>query len=287
MVRAVLVMSVLVVVVEGRESRQCTNSQMETLWSSIMSPATVCQPRLVTVAMTDTVEGHSLVAPTHVSVRRCSGSCSHSHSLHSCLPGKLSRREVEVVLSPVSAESGLQQSVCGRVTVEEHESCACRCDVSPGQCSALQTFLPLECRCVCSNRQERLDCLAGARHWDPHHCVCLCPGRPYPTCPNGYIYDYLQTCSCTPTKQDAFTELQLVLVVLVVSLVCGLTSVAQCYRRKVGLFRQLRAGQVTSRTHSVIQTLNDSFDQAVARKRTGMEGLQTLEEDIELLSIKR
>ena len=71
------------------------------------------------------------------------------------------------------------------------------------------------------------------------------------------------------------------------SLVCGLTSVAQCYRRKVGLFRQLRAGQVTSRTHSVIQTLNDSFDQAVARKRTGMEGLQTLEEDIELLSIKR
>ena len=73
-----------------------------------------------------------------------------------------------------------------------------------------------------------------------------------------------------------------------VSLVCGLTSVAQCYRRKVGLFRQLRAGQVTSRTHSVIQTLNDSFDQAVARNKTGVESLRTVEEeDIELLSIKK
>merc|ERR1719150_3238475 len=114
-----LVLLAVLVRGERREARQCSNSEMSRLWSQLLDPAVVCQPRLETVALTAPVlAGHSLLSPTHLEVRRCSGSCSHSHSLHSCLPGKLSRREVEVVLSPVSAESGLQQSVCGRVTVE-------------------------------------------------------------------------------------------------------------------------------------------------------------------------
>lgn len=283
-----LVLMVTELLVEGMETktRQCSNTEMERLWSNLLSPDTICRPRLVTVDLGQTVAGHRLLAPTHLSLRRCSGSCSHSNSLHSCLPNMTTSREVDVVVSPMSGVAGIQKSVCGKVTVEEHESCSCKCEMTPGSCSSHQTFLPLECRCVCSNLEERVSCLDQAKYWDNHLCLCLCPGRPYPTCPNGYIYDYLETCSCMSTQQAAFSQLQLVSVVLVVSLVCSITSIAQCYRRKIGLFRHLRSGQNNKQTnrHS---TLNQSFDQAVARK-SGMESLQAVEEEnIELLNIKK
>ena len=39
---------------------------------------------------------------------------------------------------------------------------------------------------------------------------------------------------------------------------------------------------------NIFHTLNNSFDQAVARNKAGMESLKTVEEeDIELLSIKK
>ena len=249
------------------EARQCTNTEMSRLWSGLMDPAVVCQPRLVTVALSDPVVwGHSLVAPTHLEVRRCGGSCSHSHSLHSCLPTRTSQLEVEVMLSPVvAAQAGLQQAVCGRTTVEQHEECECGCETGPDHCNSSQTFRPLECRCACSDREARLSCISAGRHWDPSLCLCLCPGRPYPTCPNGYIYDYLQTCACISTGLEGFTQLEFVFVILVVSLVCGLTSITQCYRRKIGLFRPARPG---------------------VKVRQNLETLQG-EEDIELLSIKK
>ena len=258
---------VLVVALVRGEARQCTNTEMSRLWSRLLDPAVVCQPRLVTVALPDpVVAGHSLLAPTHLQVRRCGGSCSHSHSLHSCLPTRLSQVEVEVLLSPVVAGvAGVQQSVCGRVMVEQHEECECGCETSPAQCNSNQTFLPLECRCACTNREARLSCISAGRHWDPSLCLCLCPGRPYPTCPNGYIYDYLETCACTHLQLEAFTQLEFVFVLLLVSLLCGLTSLTQCYRRKIGLFRQTRPGLVV---------------------RQDLKTLQE-EEDIELLSIKK
>ena len=263
---------VLAVLVRG-ETRQCTNTEMSRLWSRLLDPAVICQPRLVTVALSDPeVAGqpgghtHSLLAPTHLQVRRCGGSCSHSHSLHSCLPTKVSQLEVEVMLSPVVAGvAGVQQSVCGRVTVEQHEECGCGCETTPAHCNSNQTFLPLECRCSCTNREARLSCISAGRHWDPSLCLCLCPGRPYPTCPNGYIYDYLETCACTHTQLEAATQLEFVFVLLLVSLLCGVTSLTQCYRSKIGLFRQTRPG-LGVRQH--VKTLQE-------------------EEDIELLSIKK
>ena len=266
-----LVLLAVLVRGERREARQCSNSEMSRLWSQLLDPAVVCQPRLETVALTAPVlAGHSLLAPTHLEVRRCSGSCSHSHSLHSCLPTRRSQLEVEVVLSPlVAGREGVQQSVCGRVVVEQHEECQCGCETGPTQCNNNQTFLPLECRCVCTNRAARLSCLSSGRHWDPSLCLCLCPGRPYPTCPNGFIFDYLETCACTNTQLEAFTQLEFVFVLLLVSFLCGLTSLTQCYRRKIGLFRQLRP-RLVDRQHG--RTLKEEEEE---------------EEDIELLSIKK
>ena len=261
----------LVVVVElvRGEAHQCTNKEMSRLWSRLLDPAVVCQPRLVTVALSDPgdlSDSHSLLAPTHLQVRRCGGSCSHSHSLHSCLPTRSSQLEVEVMLSPVvTGLAGVQQSVCGRVKVEQHEECGCGCETTPAHCNSGQTFLPLECRCSCTDREARLSCISAGRHWDPSLCLCLCPGRPYPTCPNGYIYDYLETCACTNTQLEAATHLEFVFVLLVVSFLCGLTSLTQCYRTKIGLFRQARPGLVVRQD---IKTLQE-------------------EEDIELLSIKK
>ena len=170
------------------------------------------------------------------------------------------------MLSPmVAGVGGLQQPVCSRVSVEQHEQCGCGCETTPGHCNSSQTFLPLECRCSCTNREARLACVSAGRYWDPSLCLCLCPGRPYPTCPNGYIYDYLERCACTPTHKEALPPLEFVLVILVVSLLCGLTSITQCYRRKIGLFSQPRPGLVVRSDLGILQE----------------------EEDIELLSIKK
>ena len=266
---ALVLLSLLVLLVRG-ETRQCSNTEMSRLWSRLLDPAVLCEPRIVTVALPHPlVAGHSLVAPTHLQVRRCGGSCSHSHSLHSCLPTKVSQLEVEVLLSPVVAGlPGVQQSVCGRVEVEQHEQCECGCETGPAQCNASQTFLPLECRCACTAREARLSCLSAGRHWDPSLCLCLCPGRPYPTCPNGYIFDYLESCACTNTHREAFSQLEFVLVLLLVSLLCGLTSLSQCYRRKIGLFRQQRPRLVDRQN---LRPLEEEEE----------------EEDIELLSIKK
>ena len=134
--------------------------------------------------------------------------------------------------------------------------------------------------------------MARGWDWDPLHCQCSCPshGRPRPTCPSGYIFDYLERCSCVQQgifSWDAGWEEEVAFVVVLLGFVTLIVSLAQCYRRRVGLFKHLRPGP--AKLNDVIETLNIAEHHgSIKRSRIISEDLKTIEEEnIELLSVKK
>ena len=193
-----MVWSLSVASASRSEEVQCGNSQIEELLRS--HSAQSCSPRLVMVAVRADTD-LSLLAPSHVEVRRCGGSCGHYH--HSCLPLHTRSLSVPSIVTEASAQEGVRETLCGDLEVEEHLRCGCGCQLTEQSCGSHQQFLPFECRCVCTNHQERDACLARGWSWDRSSCACTCPHRPYPTCPNNLMFDYLETCSCIPSHSRA------------------------------------------------------------------------------------
>ena len=217
----------------GMESNQCSPNQLQETLSRATKEE--CRPRPVIVPVPNPTDTLQLMAPTHVEVMRCVGSCSHFQ--HSCVPSEVKMKSVPLVLTEHTIEQGFASSYCGEVEIEEHISCDCGCQLSTMSCSPYQLFLPYECRCACKNAEERDSCLSQGWHWDRDSCQCMCPGRPYPMCPSSYMFDYLYTCSCVQLQSFALTELELVVLVLSLSLAGAIFSILQCYRRKIGLFK--------------------------------------------------
>jgi len=267
----------------------CSQQQMMEAWTNSMNKETNCGPRPTIVSVSVPNEQHTLLAPTHVEVLRCQGSCPQAHSSRlSCQPSKISYKEVPIMMSPISVLQGVQETVCTHVKVEVHDTCKCGCHVSPADCSQMQKYNPQTCSCQCDH-VAKLQCTKRGWSWDPNLCMCKCPGQPYPTCPTGYVYDYIERCECVPSGYRAFTEIEIVFVIVLLGFICTLLSLAQCYRRRIGLFKHLRSGPSTTLSH-VIQTLN--IDQTTNKTRVPhMERVDTLktieEENIELLSIKK
>lgn len=71
----------------------------------------------------------------------------------------------------------------------------------------------------------------------------MCPNRPYPTCPTGYVFDHESACDCRPASFTAFTVLELVIVVTVVGSLAILLSLVHCYCNGIGFFRHRWRGQ--------------------------------------------
>ena len=75
--------------------------------------------------------------------------------------------------------------------------------------------------------------------------------------------------------------------IVLLGFVTLIVSLAQCYRRHVGLFKHLRPGP--GKLNDVIETLNIAEHQgSIKRSRVISEDLKTIEEEnIELLNVKR
>jgi len=261
----------------------CTSEQMQSIMGA-GEGREVCRPRPTIVEVPSLRQEHQLVAPSHVEVNRCGGSCPHSY--FSCVPSEVQYKDVPVILTERSITPGVVTSLCTSLSVEEHVSCQCGCKVRPEDCSSTQAFVPYECSCACMNKEERAACLAAGWHWDRSICQCMCPGRPYPACPSSYVFDYQEKCACVPLQYYAFTELELVFVILLVGFVGGLVSFVQCYRRRVGLFKHLRTGPRTGEVKQVMETLNCSLDQTMGKRKTNVDTIEE-EEDLELLSVNK
>lgn len=189
------------------EMNKCRQHDIKSLLSQRDDDSHKCRPRKVTVELNtrDTWPGHALLAPTHLEVARCVGSCGHY--FHSCYPTSSRSILVPVIMSEITVKEGVTDTTCGHVEMEEHLTCGCGCDVTEDTCTENQMFLQFECRCVCNNHNERDTCLSRGWRWDRDSCTCQCPGAPYPTCPSGYVYDFLKTCGCVAIHNEASTEI--------------------------------------------------------------------------------
>ena len=243
MTRTLLLLAILCQHLAWAEPSQCSAGQVQEIIARGTREG--CRPRSVIVNIPFNSAAYQVMAPTHVEVDRCQGSCGHFH--HSCVPDRVTKKKVPVVLTERTVQQGVTTSFCGEVEVEEHGSCQCGCPITEHNCGSNQVFLPYECRCSCINLKERDSCLAKGWHWDRDTCQCMCPGRPYPSCPSSYVFDYSSTCSCIELQNAAFIELELVVLVLSLGLLGAALSVAQCYRRQTGLFQPARAVPTISR----------------------------------------
>lgn len=164
--------------------------------------------------------------------------------------------------------SGPAESTCGEVEVEEHVSCSCGCDISELHCTQRQRFLASECRCVCEDTREREDCIQKGWYWNSDLCHCMCPNRPYPTCPSGYIFDHEETCTCRVFSYRAFPVLELVIVVLSLGSICAILSLVQCYRKGLGLFKHRRETRIRTESFRVkVRSLNELLGKSVPGRR--------------------
>jgi len=204
------------------EMNKCQQHEIQSLLTQRDEDNHKCRPRKVTVELDtrDTWPGHALLAPTHLEVARCVGSCGHY--FHSCYPTSTRSILVPVIISEITVKEGVTDTTCGHVEIEEHLTCGCGCDVTEDTCTDNQMFLQFECRCVCNNHHERDTCLSRGWRWDRDSCTCQCPGAPYPTCPSGYVFDYLITCGCVAVHNEASTE---IVTLFVIASALFLTSV--------------------------------------------------------------
>lgn len=244
-----------------------------------------CRPRPVIVQVPYDSDNYQLMAPTHVEVSRCQGSCGHFH--HSCVPDRVTKKRVPLVLTERTVEQGVTTSFCGEVEVEEHLSCQCGCPITEQNCGPNQVFLPYECRCSCTNLKERDSCLAKGWHWDRDTCQCMCPGRPYPSCPSSYMFDYSVTCSCIELQNTAFTELELVVLILSLGIIGAAISFLQCYRRKTGLFQQVsRVRTISRELQEVLPRLSEESEKTIKTKMIKLGVHKTLDSPLGVSLLK-
>ena len=144
------------------------------------------------------------MTPTHITVSRCAGSC-HGPG-QSCLPSQVVERRVEVMLGKCGLSVGTCDKECAVVTVLDHLSCGCDCQLRSGDCSPLQVLRPEVCRCSCLDQEGRRRCQEEGRAWSEDSCTCGCPLSLISHCPPGHQYDYNNTCSCLPTTPGHTTQ---------------------------------------------------------------------------------
>lgn len=273
-----VIISILCIYTARADPSQCSANQMQ----EIIARGTLegCRPRPVIVQVPYDSDNYQLMAPTHVEVNRCQGSCGHFH--HSCVPAEVRKKKVPLVLTERTVQQGVTASLCGEVEVDEHLHCQCGCPITEHNCGANQVFLPYECRCSCTNLKERDTCLAKGWHWDRDTCQCMCPGRPYPSCPSSYMFDYSVTCSCIEVQNTAFTELELVVLIFSLGLIGGVASFLQCYKRKTGLFKQVRSIRTISRElEEVLPKLSEESEKTIKTKKIKFSSSSSADKSLE------
>ena len=115
----------------------------------IMTSSTRCglHPTLVPLNTSLSHVGQVLqVIPDTATVNRCGGYCPHS--AYSCLPttGGTVNRQVDVMVIMDMFETGVHETLCSSLQVEEHLGCQCDCRTQPDHCNSLAYFDSSSCR---------------------------------------------------------------------------------------------------------------------------------------------
>ncbi|CAB4066592.1 unnamed protein product [Lepeophtheirus salmonis] len=195
----------------------CSAKQQEMILSRILS----CRP-IETVIPLDYPfnDTYSLMKPTHVSVKRCQGSCFSNN----CIAKQIINRNVDVLYFPRSSNpDGTISPICSSVIVQDHITCGCGCSITADECTDtgmdIRVYLPGECRCACRDVSKRGNCLKQGNFWNFQTCECMCQNpNSWPICPTGYSFDFnVGACHCVPPAEVASILLEIALVLAFVS----------------------------------------------------------------------
>uniref|UniRef100_A0AAG5DQW4 Platelet-derived growth factor (PDGF) family profile domain-containing protein n=1 Tax=Anopheles atroparvus TaxID=41427 RepID=A0AAG5DQW4_ANOAO len=136
--------------------------------------------------------------PTCTRVKRCSGCCNTNQLV--CEP--VANRTILYKVTILEYRNGKRDrfSHLELVPVEEHVRCKCQCRVKDSDCNELQVYNPNNCRCECTNKDDRTQCTQErqTKQWNPDTCSCDCIPRTE-ECTSGSHYDR-SACKCIPQK---------------------------------------------------------------------------------------
>lgn len=170
---------------------------------------------------------HVQVIPSHVSVKRCRGSCL-TNPAFSCKHQEYTMRSVPVMMVVGGFSTGLLETVCQRLEVREDLSCECGCEVRREDCRAeLQLYDNNTCSCSC---RARSDC-SERQEWDLQHCRCVCREDTWRPCSTGYLFDSQESCQCTAVHYRAVPTMAGLTVLIVLLVVSTNVSLLLYYRR--------------------------------------------------------
>jgi len=96
-----------------------------------------CSPRLrlIRLPWPNDTSIHKMT-PSHVEVNRCAGGCNHRQQ--SCLPTRVRKKKIPVLLAQCSIHSEKCDKTCAEVEIDEHIECGCECKIKRHHCNAKQ-----------------------------------------------------------------------------------------------------------------------------------------------------
>ena len=164
------------------------------------------------------------VTPSHVTVRRCRGSCPLNRAF-SCRAKSSMTRRVPVMMVVGGFKTGLLETVCSSLEATEDTECECGCEVRPEDCQPdLHLYSNQTCSCSCPAQEQ---CGPG-KTWDSWSCRCVCTQethQDWSLCSTGHLFDSQDTCGCVPVHHRASLPAAVLTVLMCLLAVCGLLSV--------------------------------------------------------------
>ncbi|XP_053678881.1 vascular endothelial growth factor A isoform X2 [Anopheles nili] len=162
--------------------------------------AASCEPdsQLVSLRPENLTGSRYYFYPTCTRVKRCSGCCNTNQLVCEAVVNRTILFKVTIL----EYRSGKKDrfSHLELVPVEEHVRCKCQCRVKESHCTERQIYNPNNCRCECTNKEDRNQCLQERllKQWNPNTCSCDCLPRTE-ECTSGSHYDR-SACKCLPQK---------------------------------------------------------------------------------------
>ncbi|XP_049298827.1 uncharacterized protein LOC125771775 isoform X4 [Anopheles funestus] len=159
-----------------------------------------CEPdsQLVSLRPENLTSSRYYYYPSCTRVKRCSGCCNTNQLV--CEP--VANRTILYKVNILEYRSGKRDkfSHFDLVPVEEHVRCKCQCRVKEWHCTERQVYNPNNCRCECTNKEDRNRCLQERqlKQWNPNTCTCDCLPR-NEECTSGSHYDR-SACKCLPNE---------------------------------------------------------------------------------------
>ncbi|XP_035791162.1 uncharacterized protein LOC118466215 isoform X2 [Anopheles albimanus] len=164
------------------------------------------QPELVSLRPENLTGTRYYYFPTCTRVNRCSGCCNTNQLV--CEAVTTRKILYKVMIMEYRAGKKDRFSHLELVPTEEHVKCKCLCRVRESHCNELQVYNPNNCRCECTNREDRNRCVQERqlKQWNPDTCRCECLPRTE-ECTSGSHYDR-SACKCLPNDFYALDQQQ-------------------------------------------------------------------------------